>query len=108
MIKKLDSSAIIMLSFLVLVIYGLYDAMASRDERLANVCASYSKVVDAINREVLVGDYTRNGREFPDMKTEEGKKHYSMISLHQKITNECGNVYGITSSLPSPQELRGQ
>lgn len=108
MIEKLDSSAIIMLSLLALVVYGVYDGVVSRDKSLMNVCASYSKIVDAINREVPAEDYTRNSEKFPDMKTEEGKKHYSMISLHQKITYECRNVYEITSSLPSPQELRGQ
>lgn len=108
MIKKLDSSAIIILSFLALLIYGIYEGIASRDKSLTKVCSSYSKIVDAINNEVLAGDYTKNGQKFPDLKSEEGKKHYNMISLHLEIAYECGNVYGITSSLPSPQELRGQ
>ena len=68
MIKKVDSSAIIILSLLALFIYGVYDAMASSDKSLAKVCSSYSKVVDAINNEVLAGDYTINGQKFPDLK----------------------------------------
>ncbi len=42
------------------------------------------------------------------MKTEEGKNHWYMINLQQKIQYECRNEYGINSRLPSPQELRGQ
>jgi hypothetical protein len=108
MFKKIDSSVIIMTFILALFVYEVYDAVVSRDKSLKTVCASYSKLVDAINSEVPAGDYTINGEKFPDTKTEEGEKHYHMITLHHKIAYECRNVYGITSSLPSPQELRGK
>ncbi len=108
MFKKMDSSVIIILCFLALFVYEVHDAIVSRDKSLQTVCASYSKLVDAVNKEVPDREYTINGGGSPDMKTEEGKNHWYMINLQQKIQYECRNEYGINSRLPSPQELRGQ
>ncbi len=61
MFKKMGSSVIIILCFLALFVYEVHDAIVSRDKSLQTVCASYSKLVDAVNKEVPDREYTING-----------------------------------------------
>jgi len=110
LLNKKDSSStvlIIILIFLLLVVFGLCIKFESYRKSLTTVCTSYSGIVDAINKEVVAGDYTRLDK-IADIETEDGKKHYHMLKLQDKIERECRNITGYYRRLPSPEEIRGK
>lgn len=103
---KLDGSAKIIICIFIVFIFQVYQAFYSHKDSLRTVCQSYYGLVDAINSEVKAGDYTKLGK-IADIGSNDGEQHYHMLELEHKIDYECKDVWGKSTNLPSPQELRG-